>query len=74
MPTSIHIRRNPLSRHNHRVRLFASLTGIDHTLVDVDLVNGMHRKEPFLKPNPFSRVPAIGHGDTVMADSNALLV
>jgi len=74
MPNAIRIHRHPLSGHSHRVQLFASLAGINHELVDVDLMSGEHKKEPFLKLNPFGQVPVIEDGDTVVADSNAILV
>ncbi|WP_419914759.1 glutathione S-transferase family protein [Hoeflea sp.] len=68
------IHHHPLSGHAHRVVLFANLAGINHTLVDVDLLSGEHKKPPFLSLNPFGQVPVIEDGDTVIADSNAILV
>ncbi|OUR77260.1 glutathione S-transferase [Alphaproteobacteria bacterium 46_93_T64] len=64
----------PLSGHSHRVELFANLAGLEHKYVLVDLAAGEHKKEPFLKLNPFGQVPAIEDGDVVLADSNAILV
>lgn len=74
MQHAIRIHRHPLSGHCHRVELFASLAGIDHALVDVDLAGGEHRREPFTSLNPFGQVPVIEDGDVVLADSNAILV
>ncbi len=74
MQHAIRIHRHRLSGHCHRVELFASLAGIDHALVDVDLAGGEHRREPFTSLNPFGQVPVIEDGDTVLADSNAILV
>ncbi|MDD3765290.1 MAG: glutathione S-transferase [Nevskiales bacterium] len=74
MQHAIRIHRHRLSGHCHRVELFASLAGIDHALVDVDLAAGEHRREPFTSLNPFGQVPVIEDGDTVLADSNAILV
>ncbi|WP_299892518.1 glutathione S-transferase family protein [uncultured Ruegeria sp.] len=74
MPNAIRIHRHPLSGHSHRVELFAKLGGINHALVDVDLLAGEHKKEPFLSLNPAGQVPVIEDGDTVVADSNAILV
>ena len=64
----------PLSGHAHRAVLFASLAGIDHDVIDVDLANGEHKKEPFLALNPNAQVPVIKDGETVISDSNAILV
>jgi glutathione S-transferase len=74
MAHAIRIHRHPLSGHAHRVELFAGLAGIAHELVDVDLLNGEHKKAPFLSLNPFGEVPVIEDGAVVLADSNAILV
>lgn len=65
---------HPLSGHSHRARLFLSLTGQKVDLVDVDLAAGEHKKEPFLKLNSFGQVPVLVDGDTVISDSNAILI
>ncbi len=74
MSNAVRIHRHPLSGHSHRVELFASLGGINHELIDVDLLAGEHKKEPFLSLNPVGQVPVIEDGNTVIADSNAILV
>lgn len=74
MSTSLRIHRHPLSGHSHRVQLFASLAGIPHTLVEVDLRAGAHKQPAFLALNPFGQVPVIEDGDVVVADANAILV
>ncbi len=71
---AIRIHRHPLSGHSHRVQLFASLTGIAHELIDVDLAAGEHKQAPFLALNPRGQVPAIEDGDVRLGDSNAILV
>ena len=71
---AIRIHSFPTSGHSHRVRLFASLAGIAHEVVHVDLLTGEHKKEPFLALNPFGQVPVIEDGDVVVNDSNAILV
>lgn len=70
----ITIHRHPLSGHCHRVELFSSLTGIPHTLVDVDLAAGEHKQPAFLAKNAFGQVPVVEDGDVVLPDSNAILV
>ena len=74
MSNAIRIHGHPLSGHSHRAVLFASLAGIDHESIEVDLLAGEHKQEPFLSLNPFGQVPVIEDGATVIADSNAILV
>lgn len=65
---------HPLSGHSHRVALFASLLGVPHELVEVDLKAGAHKKPEFLSLNPFGQVPVLQDDDVVVSDSNAILV
>ena len=65
---------HPLSGHSHRAHLFLSLLGVDHDLIEVDLMKAAHKSPEFLKLNRFGQVPALVDGDTVVADSNAILV
>jgi len=64
----------PLSGHSHRVRLFLSLIGVEAELAQVDLGSGEHRAAPFLALNRFGQVPVLEDGDTIVSDSNAILV
>lgn len=74
MSNAILIHRHPLSGHAHRVELFAGLAGINHELVTVDLMSGEQKSDPFLALNPAGKVPVIQDGETVVSDSNAILV
>ncbi|MGH1352939.1 MAG: glutathione S-transferase family protein [Methyloligellaceae bacterium] len=74
MGSSIRIHGFPLSGHAHRVHLFASIAGIDHEVINVDLPAGEHKQAPFLALNPSGQVPVIEDGDAVVSDSNAILV
>ena len=74
MSNSIRIHSFPLSGHAHRVRLFASIAGIAHEVIDVDLANGAHKQPTFLALNPAGQVPVIEDGEDVISDSNAILV
>ncbi|MEE3626534.1 glutathione S-transferase [Nitrospirillum sp. BR 11752] len=65
---------HPLSGHAHRARLFLSLLGQPHDLVEVDLMSGAHKKPEFLALNPFGQVPVLEDEGTVISDSNAILV
>ncbi|MCQ4250629.1 glutathione S-transferase family protein [Stutzerimonas stutzeri] len=68
------IHHHPLSGHAHRVVLFASLLGLEHELVEVDLQAGAHKKPEFLAISPFGQVPALEDDGVDIADSNAILV
>lgn len=74
MSTALRIHSFPLSGHSHRVQLFASLAGIPHELVYVDLPKGEHKQPSFLALNPFGEVPVIEDEGVVISDSNAILV
>lgn len=65
---------HPLSGHAHRARLFLSLIGVAHELVEVDLMKGAHKAPDFLKLNTFGQVPVLDDAGTVVSDSNAILV
>ena len=64
----------PLSGHAHRARLFLSLVGADVEVVDLDLAAGEHKQPDYLKLNRFGQVPVLVDDETVIADSNAILV
>ena len=64
----------PLSGHAHRAQLMLSLLGLPHQLVPVNLRQGEHKTEAFLRLNPFGQVPVLEDGNTVVFDSNAILV
>ena len=65
---------HPLSGHSHRARLFLALIGADVDVIDVDLAAGEHKSPEFLALNRFGQLPVLVDGDTVIADSNAILV
>ncbi|MFS8931323.1 glutathione S-transferase family protein [Cupriavidus taiwanensis] len=65
---------HPLSGHSHRVRLFLSFLGQPVDLVDVDLLTREQKTPRFLKLNAFGQIPVLVDGDTVICDSNAILV
>lgn len=74
MSKAVRIHSFPLSGHSHRVVLFANLAGINHEVVNVDLAGGAHKKDDFLAKNPDGQVPVIEDGETIISDSNAILV
>lgn len=63
-----------LSGNCHKVRLMLSLLEIEHERVLIDLVNGEHKSTDFLKLNPLGQVPVLMDGDTLIRDSQAILV
>lgn len=65
---------HPVSGHAHRARLFLSLLGVKHELINVDLMAGAQKQPDFLKLNPFGQVPVLDDGGVVVSDSNAILV
>lgn len=71
---SVKLYHHPLSGHAHRARLFLSLAGVPHDLVEVDLAARAHKAPDFLKLNPFGQVPVLVDGETVVPDSIAIMV
>ncbi|MBB6249471.1 glutathione S-transferase family protein [Nitrospirillum iridis] len=65
---------HPLSGHAHRARLFLSLLGQPHDLIEVDLMAGAHKTPEFLALNPFGQVPVLDDDGAIVSDSNAILV
>ncbi|KAA0123583.1 glutathione S-transferase [Methylobacterium sp. P1-11] len=65
---------HPLSGHAHRARLFLSLVGAPHELIEIDLKAGEHKKPGFLAMNPFGQVPVLDDDGVIVTDSNAILV
>ncbi|GAB2844657.1 glutathione S-transferase [Pseudoduganella ginsengisoli] len=65
---------HPLSGHVHRARLFLSLLGLQHELVQVDLLKGEHKAPEFLRLNSFGQLPVLDDNGVIVPDSNAILV
>lgn len=74
MSSAVRIHHFPKSGHAHRALVFAKLAGIAHEAVFVDLAAGAHKSADFLAMNPNGQVPVLEDGDTVVSDSNAILV
>lgn len=74
MSNAVRIHHASLSGHAHRALVFAKLAGIAHEAIEVDLASGAHQTPEFLALNPNGQVPVIEDGDTVIHDSNAILV
>ena len=63
-----------LSGHGHRVKLFLTLLDLPFEVVELKMADGDNRRPEYLQLNPFGQVPTIEDGDTVLFDSNAILV
>lgn len=63
----------PRSGHCHRVRLAASLMGVDINIAAVMEMNGQRSGEAFLAINPLGQVPALKDGEFVLSDSLAII-
>lgn len=63
-----------LSGNCHKVRLMLSLLGLDYQSVAVNGQAREHKSERFLALNPFGQVPVLKDGDTIIRDSQAILV
>lgn len=64
----------PPSGNCYKVRLFAALAGVALDVRDVDLAAGAHKTPDFTALNPWQQVPVLQDGETVIWDSQAILV
>lgn len=64
----------PLSGHSHRAELMLRLLDLPFTFRMVDLRGGGQKEPAFLALNPFGQVPVLEEGETIIADSAAILV
>jgi glutathione S-transferase len=63
-----------LSGNCHKVRTMLGLLGHEYQSIAVDLAAGEQKAPAFLALNPFGQVPVIKDGDSVIRDSQAILV
>jgi glutathione S-transferase len=63
-----------LSGNCHKVRLLLSLLGLQYQSKLLNSVEREHKSEHFLHLNPFGQTPVLTDGDTVVRDSQAILV
>ena len=69
----IKLYRNPISGHCHRVELMLALLDIPYETIDLDMANGAHKAQEYLKISPFGLVPAIDDNGLTLSDSNAII-
>lgn len=65
---------SPKSGHSHRARLFLALLGADVELVEVNMSGREHKSDSFVAMNRFGQVPVLIDEDTIVSDSNAIMV
>ncbi|PUA28747.1 MAG: glutathione S-transferase [Cellvibrio sp. 79] len=63
-----------LSGNCHKVRLLLSLLSLDYQSRLLNSAEREHKSESFLQLNPFGQTPVLTDGDTVVRDSQAILV
>lgn len=63
-----------VSGNAYKVRLLMALLGLKHEIVPVDFVGGQHKSPAFLALNPLGQIPVLEDGDTVLRDSQAILL
>lgn len=63
-----------LSGNCHKVRLLLSLLGLKYQSRLLNSAEREHKTESFLQLNPFGQTPVLTDGDTVVRDSQAILV
>jgi len=64
----------PLSGNSYRARLFLSLLGLEYEKYPINLAQGQHKQESYLKLNPLGQVPTLIDGDEIIRDSCAILI
>jgi glutathione S-transferase len=63
-----------LSGNCYKVRLFAALAKIPLEIIPVDFLGGAHKKSPLIELNPKGEIPILVDGETILSDSQAILV
>jgi glutathione S-transferase len=61
------------STYTRSVRLALHEKGVDHRLVEVDLLGGAHKQPPYIGRQPFGKVPAFEHDGNSFYETSAIL-
>jgi len=61
------------STYVRSVRLALHEKGVEHKLVEVDLLGGAHKKAPYVSLQPFGKVPAFEHDGNTFYETSAIL-
>ena len=62
----------PLSNNVNKVRFTANALDVEYELIPVNLMEGEHMSEDFLKLNPVGKVPVMQDGEFTMFESMAI--
>jgi glutathione S-transferase len=57
----------------YKVRLLLHFLNVQYEKIPVDFVDDEHKRESFLKVNPFGELPVLRDGDLVLRDAQAIL-
>jgi glutathione S-transferase len=60
------------STYTRTLRMVLAEKGVDHDLVDVDMMTGAHQRPEWKERHPFERVPAFEHNGFTIYESNAI--
>jgi glutathione S-transferase len=63
-----------ISGNSYKARLMLSLLKLEYEWITVDLMNEAQKAPEYLAMNPFGQVPLLVDGETMLADSQAILV
>jgi glutathione S-transferase len=63
-----------ISGNSYKARLMLSLLKLKYEWIAVDLMKEAHKSPEYLAMNPFGQVPLVVDGETILADSQAILV
>jgi glutathione S-transferase len=61
------------STYVRSVRLALHEKGVEHKLVEIDLLGGAHKKAPYVSLQPFGKVPAFEHDGNTFYETSAIL-
>jgi glutathione S-transferase len=62
-----------ISTYVRSVRLALHEKGVEHRLVEVDLLGGAHKQQPYIARQPFGKVPAFEHDGNSFYEVSAIL-
>ena len=63
-----------VSGNAYKVKLLATLLGLEYEWIRVDLMKGEQKSPEYLARNPFGQVPTLEDGDVALSDAQSILV
>jgi len=63
-----------ISGNTYKIKLLMSLLGLEYNFISLDVVNKQHKSEAYLKLNPRGEFPLLVDGESVIWDSQAILI